>query len=150
MAHAGRPRWQCRDCGRFEGMQLGSDCRRCNVRATNVRLSERDKRSWTHRLMKYARVGRLTRGSVHPPTDLDRQYLLDLFHLQRQRCWWTGIQLCIEERGKPWSISLDRLDHRKGYTVGNVVLTSRAANLGRHRRSSDEMISFVRKIREAP
>jgi hypothetical protein len=73
----------------------------------------------------------------------------DLYADQSGCCGWTGVALSLEEMGKPWSVSLDRLDCDRGYVKGNVMLTCRAANLARNNSTPAEMEAFVKMIKEA-
>jgi hypothetical protein len=100
-------------------------------------------------LIKYARTNRLKRGGKHERCDFDKKYLYELLAEQEGKCAWTGIQLSLEEMGKPWSISLDRIDCSVGYVRGNVLLTSRAANLARNQSSVEDFGVFISLVKEA-
>ena len=65
--------------------------------------------------------------------------------MQGGKCFWLDID--IDFTMKDWlrSPSLDRLDNTKGYTIDNVVLTTRFANLGRSVVGQKDMRKFVNK-----
>lgn len=132
---------------RYKGLR--PKCKKCESRHTNLACQQRIRTDWITRMLKYARCNRLKRGGKHERTDLDREFLYQLYVEQDGRCGWTGVRLSLEEMGKPWSVSLDRLDCDRGYVKGNVMLTSRAANLARNNSTTAEMEAFVQMIKEA-
>lgn len=74
----------------------------------------------------------------------------DQFNQQNGRCYWLGVKIDPMDIFDPWNAlapSLDRLDNDKGYVVGNVVITTRYANLGRGRLSADKVAPFVKQLR---
>lgn len=76
------------------------------------------------------------------------QYLMEQFKRQDGKCYWSGYPLNPNDIFKsrcPWSISLDRLDDSKGYVPGNVVLTTRAENLGRKDTPFDVYQKYIEK-----
>jgi hypothetical protein len=84
--------------------------------------------------------------------DLDEDYIVHLWEHQKGMCYWLGIPMIpsIETR-HPLRPSLDRLEPLRGYTRGNVVLTTMLANMGRSdypadkfRALIDEMIASMR------
>ena len=80
------------------------------------------------RLLQNARNAaraRAARGrSVAGYFALDLAYLCDLFVQQRGLCFYSGVPM-VTERGREWSISLERLDNMHGYVEGNVALICR-------------------------
>jgi hypothetical protein len=123
-------------------------CKRCTTDATNERFKHLVRIDWTERLIKYARCNRLRRGAAHALCDFQKPYLFELYAEQEGRCYWTGVKLSLETMGKPWSVSLDRLDNSVGYVKGNVVLATRAANLARNSASPEDFKAFIQMIRE--
>lgn len=71
------------------------------------------------------------------------KYLNYLYKKQKGKCYWLGIEMDIINLGNLRYISIDRIDNKKGYIKGNVVLTTKFANLGRHVASKVEMLKFV-------
>lgn len=64
--------------------------------------------------------------------DLDTDFLLELFHLQEGRCYYTNVELEWESFGKgtasPNSMTVDRRDPSRGYVRDNVVLCTYLCN----------------------
>lgn len=79
------------------------------------------------------------------PITLDE--LEQVFVSQGGRCALSGIEMTWA-KGKllGTSITLDRIDHDGGYTVGNVRLLCHAVNSFRGRMSDAEMVAMARAI----
>ena len=65
------------------------------------------------------------------PFDLDAEYLMSVFNLQYQKCFFSDIKLSAKKVS--WSImqnaiSIDRVIPALGYTKGNIVLVARRVN----------------------
>lgn len=74
-----------------------------------------------------------------------------LYAKQCGLCYYTGVPLFTEKRANkiahlPESISLDRLDSAKGYTVENSVLCCRAINLAKNQWSTDQFSAFLAQV----
>src|SRR6266576_2740989 len=52
-----------------------------------------------------------------------------LWSTQEGKCHWTGVPL-VKEIRSPWTVSLNRLDVKKGYVEGNVVLCGGSNQFG--------------------
>ena len=73
--------------------------------------------------------------------DLTKEYLWNLFTLQKQLCAITGDFI---ENIK--DASLDRIDSSIGYIKGNVQWTTVQANRSKHIMSTKELIEFCNKV----
>jgi hypothetical protein len=63
--------------------------------------------------------------------------------------WFPDYEIELREIFVPYSIkapSVDRLDATKGYVKGNVVLTTRFANLGRGNFDGESFRQFIRTL----
>lgn len=87
-------------------------------------------------------------------SDIDPDYLRQLWISQKGRCAYTGIEmLCpknITEYHKVHSVkklSLDRIDSSKGYTKGNVHFVCQAINLAKKNLPHKEMVEFIKEIK---
>ncbi len=77
--------------------------------------------------------------------------LRDQFELQKGRCYWLGVK--IEPQGifESWNHlapSIDRLDTELPYQPGNIVITTRFANLGRGMLTEKQFIPQIKKLRK--
>lgn len=61
---------------------------------------------------------------------VDAEYLLEILKRQKFLCSVSGLPFIAEEGdAHPYSLSIDRIDHRKGYVAGNVRLVLYAVNV---------------------
>ena len=63
--------------------------------------------------------------------NLTYEQVLDVYNKQDRKCFYTGLPFVIKSK-HPMSMTIDRIDNNKGYTVDNIVLCSRAINLMKH------------------
>ncbi len=87
-------------------------------------------------------------------SDLDVEYLKNIWDLQNGRCGYTGIPMILPKNMGEYNrthsikkISLDRIDSSKGYIKGNVHFVCQAINLAKRNLPHSEMISFIREIK---
>ncbi len=79
------------------------------------------------------------------------QDLVQKFHEQNGRCYWSGIKMnenFNDIKRHPLAISVDRLDNQRGYVYDNLALTLRLFNLGKGSFVGD-FASVVRTIKES-
>lgn len=111
------------------------------------------KENWAHNVRAVAssrRQQRQKRGLKGHPVEITAEEILELFRRQKGQCYWFQIPIDTEGgKGQLYRPSLDRIDNRKGYTKENVVLSCRAANLGRSNSSPAEWSQMIRAIRAA-
>lgn len=65
---------------------------------------------------------------------------------QNYRCAWLGIPVDLNEihvANSPYAISVDRINDDADYTVDNIMLTTRFANLGRCRSNMEQTREFI-------
>jgi hypothetical protein len=82
--------------------------------------------------------------------DVDYKYLKELWLQQDKKDYWfPNYKIELHEIFVPYSIkapSVDRLNSTEGYIKGNVVITTRFANLGRGNFSGDDFREFTKKL----
>jgi hypothetical protein len=82
---------------------------------------------------------------INVPCDLPRGYLKELFDKQNGKCFYSGIDISISAGvSSPTSISVDRLNPRLGYTVGNIVLCANSINNCKFTMTVDEFKTFLK------
>lgn len=88
-------------------------------------------------------------------TDLDADFLRDLWAQQRGRCALSGIPMELprnslewERARDPWKPSLDRIDPARPYARGNVRFVTVIGNLARGRFSDDVLVRFCQAVVE--
>lgn len=100
----------------------------------------------------YNRVRLRCRTNSKRSSDVDVDYLLQVWNTQQKRCFYTGILLTLPtpERGsRITTASLDRIDSEKGYVKGNVQFVSMAINFMKNNMSHDETLQLVQLIKNS-
>lgn len=133
---------------------LQSYCKSCKRALSNEAQKRIRETDWARRILQYVRTayaGAKRRKKVleWEPTDITTEFLWSLLKEQGGKCYWTGVTLSLEEMGKPWSVSLDRIDCDRGYLQGNVALVCKATNLARNDSSPDDMRTFIELIKRS-
>lgn len=79
--------------------------------------------------------------------DLTPEYLIDLWNKQRGLCYYTGIPMSFDPNDELRLVSVDRIDSKKGYEPGNLVLCTYAFNSFKFSYPKDKIIEFISLIR---
>lgn len=90
------------------------------------------------------------RKDKQPKVEITENDLRVQFQKQGGRCYWLGVKLNPKDIFRsyyPLSMSVDRLDNSRGYTVDNIVITSRFANLGRGKCDVKEFKKIMKKVK---
>jgi hypothetical protein len=83
--------------------------------------------------------------------DIDADYLRLLWVEQEGRCYWFGIPMVAHEGVRDLRRpSVDRVDTKRGYTRGNIVLCCMAANFCRNDCSPSKFEAFVKVLKRSP
>ena len=89
-------------------------------------------------------------------SDIDLEYLKELWENQHGKCAYTGIQMILPKTLSEYhklhsikKISLDRIDSSNGYIKGNVHFVCQAINLAKRDLPHLDMIHFIEEIKNA-
>jgi transposase len=119
--------------------------RRCNA----CRLAEETRRVNSDPALFFRRLatGLQRRSHVHSlPFDLDADYLAELYTLQGGKCFYTDTPIACQTqlfKNKHHSLSVDRVVPERGYTKGNIVLTTARINSVKSNLSLAEIESWM-------
>ena len=87
-------------------------------------------------------------------TDLDVQYLKEVWDKQDGICPYTGIKMEISRTSQdedikktPIKASLDRIDPNIGYLKGNVEFVCYCVNVMKNDFTKDQMLNFIKQIK---
>lgn len=107
----------------------------------SLKQKERRVRLWQNTLLNDCKHRKLE-------INIDVNYINYLFEKQNGKCYWFGVDLIPSKIKKhPQQPSLDRIDNKKGYIKGNVVLSCYSANIGRNENDVNVWEEFLKKIK---
>lgn len=89
---------------------------------------------------------RRSRQRKKGPTDLDVDYLRELWNSQSRCCALTGIELQLDSIDPVVRASLDRIDSRHGYIKGNIQFVSCSINWAKNSSTNDDVLRLVSLI----
>ena len=120
-------------------------------RGSNRQSAQRLVNSQNHkRDLKVSENGVVYREHKEHDIDIDWKYLISLWESQNKKDYWfPSYDIELNEIFVPYSIkapSVDRLDETKGYVKGNVVITTRFANLGRGNFNGEQFKEFIKTL----
>ncbi len=72
--------------------------------------------------------------------------LNNLYNKQQGLCALTGRRLCVKRKQSLDSLSIDRKNQRKGYTIHNIRLVTWQANTARHTGTDTQLVAFCRDV----
>ena len=81
--------------------------------------------------------------------NIDKEYLLDLYKKQNGKCFYSGLKMEIalkHDKINNRTLSLDRVDSKKGYTKNNVVLCCDNINTMKMQMDKCEFINLCEVI----
>ena len=77
--------------------------------------------------------------------DINLDYLEDIWNNQEGKCALTGDTMTHLVGGID-SVSIDRIDSRKGYIKGNIQLVKKKVNIAKSDMTYDEFLDICRKV----
>ncbi len=84
--------------------------------------------------------------------DIDEEFILELLEKQNYKCKYSNMILDIENIGSNNSflnnstLSIDRIDSKKGYTKDNVVLATAIVNSMKNELSQSEFFNIIKAV----
>jgi hypothetical protein len=125
-----------KDISEFHGSGKGKYKSRCKSCVKDDKIKNWHKRIYFDALK--------SKKKKNLPFDISPEYILLLYKKQKGLCHWFKVKMQPSLNIKdPQMPTLDRLDRCKGYTRGNVVLATFAANIGRNETNTKRFKEFV-------
>ncbi len=136
---------ECREKFQF-ARYAGLRCRECHLaRRKEVRKRPQTLEQWVGFATNTARY------RAKGISDLTKQYMLNLWHKQKGRCFYSDIEMRFPKHGTgrhPFSPSIDRVNSKGDYVQGNVVWATWICNAGKNDLSVDDYIDLCQKVVE--
>jgi hypothetical protein len=129
----------CRKCPKCKEVILSKDRRRC-LKAIKEKYLCR-KCGIENRWKKVTRIYKKTfreswynkfiEGAIKRKLEwkLTKDNVLDEVKISEGKCFYTGIELSFGLEGEEITASIDRIDNKEGYMVGNIVICHKRVNI---------------------
>lgn len=157
---------RCHECGEYKSIEEFSPnagtnpirkgrrsiCKSCGTRMQKNRNRNLPDDRKLEKCLRWRWLGARDRSTRH--TDVEFSITLDdiknLWVAQDGTCALSGIKMTYElQNGRtPTNVSIDKIDHTKGYVTGNIQLVCMACNQIKSDLSEEEMYQFCKKIVE--
>lgn len=100
--------------------------------------------------LRQARTRSKLKEAVWEQSDLNEQYLSDLWDKQMGKCAWTGIDMKLSTTADRnhglYAASLDRIDSGQGYVQGNVQFVLAPLNMAKRNYPEQEFKTFLHTL----
>lgn len=148
-----RRRSNCKECEKIRHKEWANSHRERKraVMAKSVAKKKATGGDIALKLYLYSRLGgyKKTAKALNLPFDIDVNFLIELFHKQEGKCYYTNeLMIYFHNQGKPQknSISLDRKNPNDGYTKENVVFCTWLANNTKNMHTELEFYEYCKTI----
>ena len=156
----------CHGCGEYKdkeefSLRGGSDpirdnrrtlCKDCYTKRQKERNKSLSDDKKLAKCLRWRWLGARDRSTRHPDVEfsITLEDIQDLWVSQDGTCALSGIKMTYElQNGRtPTNVSIDKIDHTKGYVTGNVQLVCMACNQIKSDLSEEDMYQFCKKIVE--
>ncbi len=132
-----------------ERLYYGYCCKQC----TNLRQKNHDISLSNDKKLKRCINARLLGAKDRAKTqglefNITLEYLLYLWNYQKGKCALSDLNMTYElkVRRVPTNVSIDKIDHTKGYTMDNIQLVCMACNQIKNDLSNEDMYKFCKAI----
>lgn len=155
---------KCHKCGKFLPIsEFGNSdhypyrdghdarCRTCRTKRANERKKEyTEDVSLTKVLQMRFLAARDRSKKQNLPFNITKEYLKELWNKQNGKCAISGIEMTFEQcNGRtPTNVSIDQINHKDGYTIGNVQLVCMAVNQMKSDMLIEDLYKFCKAIIE--
>ena len=121
-----------------------SYCKACDATLTK----EYHSRTPEDRLKMSLNTARGTARKKGLPFEITADQMASMWAAQDGRCFYTGVPMVFDGSNVPESVSIDRVDSAKGYTLDNVVLCGTYVNRMKNEFFINEFVHWCRLVVE--
>ena len=117
------------------------------------------KKKWRDRCMAHPKImfgqalrkARMRARKREIPFEITKEYILDIFSGQDGLCYYSGLKMNIVKENPddlmdPMKMTIDLIDHKKGYVPGNVVWCAYCINSMKQRMTTEQVISICNSV----
>ena len=85
------------------------------------------------------------------PFEITKEFILNIFNEQDGKCYYSGLNMNIvkedpDDLMDPMKMTIDLINHRKGYVPGNVVWCAYCINSMKQRMTTEQVISICNSV----
>lgn len=135
----------CRNCATSDPKRFARHrktmCMKCNSRYTDPNGDKR-RNNDSKDIVVFLRARFRTLKSRKHAVSITLGYLVDLFQAQNGKCAISGLQM-TNKFYSLYAVSIDRINSRQGYIIGNVQLVCSCMNLAKREHSDNEIKEFL-------
>ena len=145
---------KCNNCGKtmyLRTNELNSNSRwfKCKTCATRENIHNRVKalggNNWcTISFINGFRI-KAKRRNIYFSNDITPKFIEELLKVQGFKCKLTGDLLYFKNKSNT-NISIDRIDSDRDYTIDNIQLVTKQANICKHVLTNKEFLEFCNKV----
>lgn len=126
-------------------------CRKCRNIQTNNRKKHYSEETGLIKMLQMRFLAARDRSKKkNIPFNITKEYLKELWDKQEGKCAISGIKMSFEQcNGRTnTNVSIDQINHKDGYTVGNVQLVCMAVNQMKSDMLMEDLYKFCEAIIE--
>jgi len=134
---------------RYDGKQ--TRCKQCRTKQQREREKTQPTAKYTRWCHSYLMRIKRSAANKNVYFDLKASDIRNLWDTQGGKCKLTGLDMLgpfdpKEDTASPNSASIDRIDYRIGYVVGNVRLICNCINMFRARMNDEDMLQMAEAL----
>lgn len=126
-------------------------CRKCKTKQANDRKKNLTEEQGLLKMLQTRFLAARDRSRrQNLPFDITKEYLKELWDKQDGKCAISGIKMSFEQcKGRtPTNVSIDQINHKNGYIMGNVQLVCMAVNQMKSDMEMEDLYMFCNAIIE--
>jgi len=137
----------CKACRRKKALDRVENIGREEINARNRVLAKKryvKKHGLSVKMPLWAKMIRKSIKKTHPDANIDTKYILELYGRQRGKCYFTGIDMEVDDfYSKP---AVEMIEYKYGYLKTNVVLCCSMIKIARGGKCLVEFKRFVKRV----
>ena len=114
-----------------------------NIKSSAKALKKYRSKNWAQFLIYSALRNR---SKKKKKVTINKEWVIEQFHKQNKKCFWTGVDLYLTTKDHPLKPSLDRLVVDGDYSPANTVVSCKAVNFGRNENKLGEFKNFLEAV----
>jgi hypothetical protein len=156
---------KCLKCGETDPNKFYSthktECKKCKLEKAKIKykgLSEKEKQSyidkagvrykkWVSKNFIHFQLLQAKHRSIRDNRkfELTDEIIMKKLKEQKECCYISNLPISLVPKN-PYSLSIDRIDNNKGYTIENTIIVTKFINNCKNTLSIDEFIKCIKEV----